>query len=115
MAASQAGPRSPAHGRTASSRRPARIVSPLEQQVLERWRDRESSRSPSAARRRSPWGFYEGPPTANGDPATHHVLSRVFKDIFPRYQTMTGHYVERKGGWDCHGLPVELAVEAELG
>jgi isoleucyl-tRNA synthetase len=62
-----------------------------------------------------PWGFYEGPPTANGPPATHHVLSRVFKDIFPRYRTMCGHYVERKGGWDCHGLPVELAVEAEIG
>ncbi|MFZ0042011.1 MAG: isoleucine--tRNA ligase, partial [Solirubrobacteraceae bacterium] len=61
------------------------------------------------------WGFYEGPPTANGDPAIHHVLSRVFKDIFPRYQTMNGHQVQRKGGWDCHGLPVELAVEAELG
>src|ERR1039457_340737 len=60
------------------------------------------------------WGFYEGPPTANGSPATHHVLSRVFKDIFPRYRTMCGYYVERKGGWDCHGLPVELAVEAEL-
>ena len=53
------------------------------------------------------------PPTA--PPGTHHVLSRVFKDIFPRYRTMRGHYVERKGGWDCHGLPVELAVEAELG
>ena len=61
------------------------------------------------------WSFYEGPPTANGAPGTHHVLSRVFKDIFPRYRTMTGHYVERKAGWDCHGLPVELAVEAELG
>ncbi len=61
------------------------------------------------------WGFYEGPPTANGRPATHHVLARVFKDIFPRYKTMCGYYVERKGGWDCHGLPVELAIEAELG
>ncbi len=61
------------------------------------------------------WTFYEGPPTANGAPGSHHVLARVFKDIFPRFRTMRGFYVERKGGWDCHGLPVELAVEAELG
>jgi isoleucyl-tRNA synthetase len=88
----------------------------LELRVLERWRERgvfaESVRRREGAPR---WGFYEGPPTANGPPGTHHVLSRVFKDIFPRYKTMRGFYVERKGGWDCHGLPVELAVEAELG
>jgi isoleucyl-tRNA synthetase len=59
--------------------------------------------------------FYEGPPTANGRPGSHHVLARVFKDVFPRYQTMRGRYVERKGGWDCHGLPVEVAVEQRLG
>ena len=59
--------------------------------------------------------FYEGPPTANGRPGSHHVLSRVFKDIFPRYQTMRGKLVERRGGWDCHGLPVEIAVEQQLG
>ncbi len=88
----------------------------LEELVLERWRERDVFAQ--SLRRRvgaPPWGFYEGPPTANGDPGTHHVLSRAFKDIFPRYRTMTGHYVERKAGWDCHGLPVELAVEAELG
>ena len=62
-----------------------------------------------------PWVFYEGPPTANGRPGAHHVLSRVFKDIYPRYKTMRGHRVERKGGWDCHGLPVEIAVEQKLG
>src|SRR5947209_9266438 len=88
----------------------------LEEQVLERWRERDvfwqSVRNREGA---PPWGFYEGPPTANGPPGIHHVLSRVFKDIFPRYKTMCGYYVERKGGWDCHGLPVELAVEAELG
>ncbi len=88
----------------------------LELEVLERWRERkvftESIRRREGA---APWGFYEGPPTANGPPAFHHVLARVFKDIFPRYKTMCGFYVERKGGWDCHGLPVELAVEAELG
>src|SRR5437763_14048802 len=87
----------------------------LEQRVLERWRERDvfaeslSRRDGAAAS-----GFYEGPPTANGAPGSHHVLSRAFKDIVPRYKTMCGHYVERKGGWDCHGLPVELAVEAEL-
>ena len=84
--------------------------------MLERWRERDVFAESVRRRAGAPqWGFYEGPPTANGPPATHHVLSRVFKDIFPRYRTMTGHYVERKGGWDCHGLPVELALEAELG
>ncbi len=59
--------------------------------------------------------FYEGPPTANGLPGSHHVLSRVFKDIFPRFKTMRGYQVPRKAGWDCHGLPVELEVERRLG
>ncbi|MEK7817400.1 MAG: class I tRNA ligase family protein, partial [Actinomycetota bacterium] len=59
--------------------------------------------------------FYEGPPTANGKPGSHHVLSRIFKDIFPRYRTMRGYYVPRKAGWDTHGLPVELEIEKELG
>ena len=61
------------------------------------------------------WSFYEGPPTANGRPGSHHVLARVFKDIYPRYQTMRGYRVPRKAGWDCHGLPVELEVEKQLG
>jgi isoleucyl-tRNA synthetase len=88
----------------------------LEETVLQRWRDHDVFAESVRRRAGAPhWGFYEGPPTANGNPGTHHVLSRVFKDIFPRYRTMTGHYVERKGGWDCHGLPVELALEAELG
>jgi len=88
----------------------------LEERVLERWRERDVF-AQSLRRREGaePWVFYEGPPTANGRPAVHHVLSRVFKDVFPRYKTMRGHYVERKGGWDCHGLPVEIAVEQELG
>ncbi|HZO36681.1 MAG TPA: isoleucine--tRNA ligase, partial [Solirubrobacteraceae bacterium] len=88
----------------------------LEQQVLERWRERdvfaESLRRREGA---EPWVFYEGPPTANGKPGSHHVLARVFKDIYPRYRTMRGYLVERKGGWDCHGLPVEIAVEQKLG
>jgi isoleucyl-tRNA synthetase len=61
------------------------------------------------------WTFYEGPPTANGMPGTHHVEARVFKDVFPRFKTMKGFHVPRMAGWDCHGLPVELAVEKELG
>ncbi len=114
-------------GRPVSDRRahpliPAREVDPrqelpaLELQVLERWRERDvfaqSLRVREGAKR---WVFYEGPPTANGPPGSHHVLSRVFKDIYPRFQTMRGYRVERKGGWDCHGLPVEIAVERELG
>ena len=62
-----------------------------------------------------PYVFYEGPPTANGRPGSHHVLARVFKDVFPRYKTMRGFYSYRKGGWDCHGLPVEIAVQNQLG
>jgi len=88
----------------------------LEEQVLARWRERDVFRE--SLRRREgaePWVFYEGPPTANGRPGSHHVLARVFKDVFPRYQTMRGRYVERKGGWDCHGLAVEIAVEQKLG
>ena len=101
---------------------PARAIDPaqafpaLELEVLERWRERdvfaESLRLRAQAKQ---WVFYEGPPTANGPPGSHHVLSRVFKDIYPRFQTMRGLRVERKGGWDCHGLPVEIAVEKELG
>ncbi len=88
----------------------------LEERVLERWRERAVFDESVRRRRDSPpWGFYEGPPTANGPPGSHHILARVFKDIFPRFKTMRGFYVERKGGWDCHGLPVELAVEAQLG
>ena len=59
--------------------------------------------------------FFEGPPTANGRPGIHHVLARAFKDIFPRYKTMQGYHVLRRGGWDTHGLPVEIEVEKRLG
>jgi isoleucyl-tRNA synthetase len=88
----------------------------LEEQILGRWRERDVFRE-SVRRRQDakPWVFYEGPPTANGRPGSHHVLSRAFKDIFPRFQTMRGRLVERKGGWDTHGLPVEIAVEKQLG
>jgi isoleucyl-tRNA synthetase len=88
----------------------------LEEAMLARWRAEDTFHETVRRRRGAPpWIFYEGPPTANGRPGTHHVLARIFKDIFPRYRTMRGYCVERKGGWDCHGLPVELAVEAELG
>jgi isoleucyl-tRNA synthetase len=114
-------------GRRVSDRPPHPLIPPravdprqdlprLELEVLERWRERDvfakSLRQREGARR---WVFYEGPPTANGRPGSHHVLSRVFKDVYPRFQTMRGNRVERKGGWDCHGLPVEIAVEQELG
>ncbi|HEY2632681.1 MAG TPA: isoleucine--tRNA ligase [Solirubrobacteraceae bacterium] len=88
----------------------------LEQEVLERWRERDVFGESLRMREGAPsWVFYEGPPTANGRPGSHHVLSRVFKDIYPRYKTMRGFRVDRKGGWDCHGLPVEIGVEKELG
>jgi isoleucyl-tRNA synthetase len=95
---------------------PAQSFPELEEQVLERWRERDVFHE--SIRRREggkPFVFYEGPPTANGRPGSHHVLSRVFKDVFPRYKTMQGHLVHRKAGWDCHGLPVELEIERELG
>jgi isoleucyl-tRNA synthetase len=88
----------------------------LEEDVLARWRERDVFRE--SLRRREgaePWVFYEGPPTANGPPFAHHVLARAFKDIYPRFKSMRGHLVERKGGWDCHGLPVEIAVQQQLG
>jgi isoleucyl-tRNA synthetase len=88
----------------------------LEERVLARWR--ATGLAATVARKRAggtPWIFYEGPPTANGRPGLHHVWARAFKDLFPRFRTMTGHDVPRKGGWDCHGLPVEIEVEKELG
>ena len=95
---------------------PAQSFPELEQRVLERWRERDVF-AESVRRRQGapPFIFYEGPPTANGRPHAGHVLSRVFKDVFPRYRTMRGRFVPRKAGWDCHGLPVELEIEKELG
>jgi isoleucyl-tRNA synthetase len=88
----------------------------LEQQVLERWRaDEVFPRSLAQREGAETWSFYEGPPTANGRPGAHHVLARVFKDVYPRYRSMSGYRVPRKAGWDCHGLPVELEVEQQLG
>ena len=88
----------------------------IEREVLARWRDgRVFERSLDQTSAGKPWTFYEGPPTANGMPGVHHVEARVFKDLFPRFKTMQGFHVPRQGGWDCHGLPVEVAVEQELG
>ena len=87
-----------------------------EHQILSFWETQDIFHKSVAARNGQPtWTFYEGPPTANGKPGTHHIEARVFKDVFPRYQTMKGMKVIRKAGWDCHGLPVEIAVEKELG
>ena len=96
---------------------PAQVDLPaVERGVLARWeRDRVFERSLDQSSGGEPWVFYEGPPTANGHPGTHHVEARVFKDLFPRFKTMQGRSVPRRAGWDCHGLPVELAVEKELG
>ncbi|GAC1445547.1 MAG: isoleucine--tRNA ligase [Mycobacteriales bacterium] len=96
---------------------PATVDLPsLERVVLERWQTTKVfDRSLSATADGPQWVFYEGPPTANGKPGTHHVEARVFKDLFPRFKTMQGYSVLRRAGWDCHGLPVELEVEKELG
>ncbi|MGY1916277.1 isoleucine--tRNA ligase [Blastococcus sp. SYSU DS0973] len=88
----------------------------LEHRVLDRWEsDKVFDRSLQESAGRPQWTFYEGPPTANGRPGTHHIEARAFKDVFPRFKTMQGFSVPRRAGWDCHGLPVEIAVEQELG
>jgi isoleucyl-tRNA synthetase len=88
----------------------------LELEVTARWNAERVFAESLRRREGAPqWVFYEGPPTANGQPGIHHVWARLFKDIYPRFQTMRGKYVARKGGWDCHGLPVEVQVERELG
>ncbi len=87
----------------------------LETQVLKFWDDENIfQRSLEISKELPRFNFYEGPPTANGKPGVHHVISRTVKDIVCRYKAMTGHYVERKAGWDTHGLPVEIGVEKEL-
>lgn len=93
-----------------------KTVHNVEEEQLLFWREKDVLKRTMTERADGPnYVFYEGPPTANGLPGSHHVLSRAFKDIFPRYKTMRGHYVLRKAGWDTHGLPVEIAVEKELG
>ena len=88
----------------------------MELEVLEYWKKDDVFHASTKKREgRTEYVFYEGPPTANGKPGVHHVLARVFKDIFPRYRTMRGYHVVRRGGWDTHGLPVEIEVEKKLG
>ncbi len=95
---------------------PSRVDFPeQEEQILALWRAKDVfARSLKQREGRRAFVFYEGPPTANGLPGIHHFLGRALKDLFPRYKTMRGFYVERKGGWDTHGLPVEIEVEKTL-
>jgi len=88
----------------------------IEKEVLQRW-EKEAAFQKSVSLREGaePFVFYEGPPSANGMPGIHHVISRTLKDLVCRYKTMQGFQVQRKGGWDTHGLPIELGVEKELG
>lgn len=95
---------------------PAVNLTELEHEILNFWDEQGTfAASMRQSAGRPQWTFYEGPPTANGAPGAHHLEARAFKDIFPRYRTMKGFHVPRQAGWDCHGLPVELAVEKELG
>ena len=87
-----------------------------EKEVEKFWKDEDIFRKSMEIRKDGPtYTFYDGPPTANGKPHIGHVLTRVIKDMIPRYRTMKGYYVPRKAGWDTHGLPVELEVEKKLG
>ncbi len=91
-------------------------VTSMEESVLKFWKQAEIFKKTVEQREGAPeFVFYEGPPTANGKPGVHHVLARVFKDMFPRYKIMRGYQVSRRGGWDTHGLPVEIEVEKQLG
>jgi isoleucyl-tRNA synthetase len=112
----RATPEIPTNGARSYNAVPPQVDLPaLEHGVLSLWTELDPF-ARSLDRPGAPtWTFYEGPPTANGVPGTHHIESRAFKDVFPRFKTMQGYRVPRKAGWDCHGLPVELAVEKELG
>ncbi len=112
----------PVHDPTSPGRPGYRAVPPqvdlpaMEREILAHWHERDTfQRSLERTADGPRWTFYEGPPTANGKPGTHHVEARVFKDVFPRFKTMQGYRVDRKAGWDCQGLPVEVTVEKELG
>ena len=88
----------------------------LEEEILRFWKQNDVFHQSMTSREGgSEYVFFEGPPTANGKPGVHHVLARVFKDMFPRYKSMNGYHVSRRGGWDTHGLPVEIEVEKRLG
>ena len=85
-------------------------------EMLQWWKENDTfQKSIDTRKDAQPWVFYEGPPSANGMPGIHHVMARTIKDIFCRYKTQQGFLVNRKAGWDTHGLPIELGVEKELG
>jgi isoleucyl-tRNA synthetase len=91
-------------------------ITKMEEAILDFWKKEDIFHKSMQLREgKTEFVFFEGPPTANGRPGTHHVLARSFKDIFPRYRTMRGFHVIRRGGWDTHGLPVEIEVEKSLG
>ncbi len=93
-----------------------RSANDLETEVLALWKERDVFKKTLTEREGAPpFVFFEGPPTANGRPGVHHVIARTVKDLVCRYRTMRGRYVRRRGGWDTHGLPVELEVEKRLG
>src|SRR5512140_2936918 len=88
----------------------------MEESVLNFWeREQTFKKSQDLTQGRPEYVFFEGPPTANGRPGVHHILARAFKDMFPRYKIMRGYHVSRRGGWDTHGLPVEIEVEKKQG
>ncbi|MEO6489011.1 MAG: class I tRNA ligase family protein, partial [Ferruginibacter sp.] len=91
-------------------------LSGISQEILDKWQMTEAfEKSIEIREGKEAFVFYEGPPSANGMPGIHHVISRTLKDLVCRYKTMQGFQVKRKGGWDTHGLPIELGVEKELG
>lgn len=91
-------------------------LSQISKDILKYWTEKDTfSKSISTREGKTPWVFYEGPPSANGMPGIHHVMARTIKDIFCRYKTLQGFQVKRKAGWDTHGLPIELGVEKTLG
>ena len=102
--------------RAVNSKINSEIINKLEQEQLDFWRFNRVFERTTEGREDAPrYVFYEGPPTANAQPGSHHVLSRAFKDMFPRYKVMNGYYCSRRGGWDTHGLPVEIEIQKELG
>jgi isoleucyl-tRNA synthetase len=91
-------------------------LSQISKDILNYWKEKETfNKSITTREGKTPWVFYEGPPSANGMPGIHHVMARTIKDIFCRYKTLQGFQVKRKAGWDTHGLPIELGVEKSLG
>ncbi len=96
---------------------PSKVSFPqMEERILQFWKEHDTFKKSMDLRKDAArFVFYEGPPTANGLPGIHHALGRIYKDTIPRYHTMKGQYCLRKGGWDTHGLPVEIEVEKELG